>query len=76
MNVLSMLARTKEELMNEKNSLEFSEIVMKIEFCADDFPVTTGTFNPREDSKSVPKVFAKLRRVGGIKVSPSVLTAF
>lgn len=51
-------------------------MVMKIEVFADGFPVLTGMFKPRDDSRSVLKVFAKLRRVGGMSVSPSVLTAF
>ena len=41
-----------------------------------DLPAVTGTLRLRDDDKSSLKVFAKLMRVGGMSVSPSLSTAF
>jgi hypothetical protein len=47
-------------------------IVMKIDFDEADLPTFTGICKPRDEDKSPLKVVAKLFRVGGMRVSPSV----
>lgn len=51
-------------------------IVKKMEFFPAASPVTTGTFKSRTEARSSLKVIAKLFKVGGMRVSPSVLTVF
>ena len=50
--------------------------VMKMDCGPTDFPVTTGAFKLRVESKSAENVSENSKSVGGINVSPRLLTEF